>query len=59
MFSVSQYFIPYYRINSLQMIATLFLSQTLLEIKVFSEANTGKVGKYVYIAYEIPLHREI
>lgn len=59
MFLISQYFVSNYHINSLQMIVTLFLSQTLLWIKVFSEANTGKVGKYVYIAFEFRIHKEI
>lgn len=59
MFLVNQLFASYCHSNSLQINVTLFLSQTLLGTNVFSEANTGKVGKHVCITYEFPIHKEI
>lgn len=59
MFLVNQLFVSYCHSNSLQMIVTLFLSQTLLGSNISSEANTGKVGKHVCITYAFPIHKDI
>lgn len=59
MFLVSQLFVSYHHINSLQRIVTLLLSLTLLGTIVSSEPNTGKVGKYVFITYEFPMHGDL